>query len=44
MLIVWPGGSIDMVEVLSEQSGYEGKTNTEHLTHASKDGTDELNF
>ena len=32
------------MEALSEQSGYEGKTNIEHLTHASKDGTDELNF
>ena len=32
------------MEALFEQSGYEGKTNIEHLTHASKDGTDELNF
>ena len=32
------------MEALSEQSGCEGKANTEHLTHASKDGTDELNF
>ena len=32
------------MEAQSEQSGCEGKANTEHLTHASKDGTDELNF